>query len=310
MRPGGLTMYRITTTVTTLAVALLLSAVVSTGTFAVAAGSDSASTEATAVAASTTTTFEATRLESSSDATPLPQPSGPAPSESSESSESSGTGDTTASDERAPAPAASVEAATTSTPAARPQPTTPASPLAAQPAPFGSTSPAPSAPACAKAITGTTAGAPSRTSPLGVAGTTSEDLQSFATAYNAIRVANCLAPVPFANIRYDSCMEDRLFWMAEDPSLDPMSAWGHIGSKRSDGVPSVGCDGNLAGGVDNDGAIVAQKWWNSSGHRTSLYKPTFTGNVARVCILFAMTHGGVPDEPYSFTRSAARWVDC
>ncbi len=105
-------------------------------------------------------------------------------------------------------------------------------------------------------------------------------------------------------------MEDRLFWMAEDPSTDPMSAWGHIGSQRSDGLPSVGCDGNLAGGLNNDGAIVAQKWWDSTGHRTSLYKPTFAGSTARVCIMFAMTHGGVPDEPYSFTRSASRWVDC
>ena len=179
--------------------------------------------------------------------------------------------------------------------------------LAAQPAPIDW----PAAPStCAPATSGTTPGAPSRTSPLGVAGTTSADLQSFAVAFNAIRVANCLAPVPFANIRYDSCMEDRLFWIAEDPSTDPMSAWGHIGSVRSDGVPSVGCDGNLAGGTDNDGADVAQKWWDSSGHRTSLYKPTFTGSTSAVCILFSMTHGGVPNEPYAFTRAAARWVPC
>ncbi|WP_297599964.1 hypothetical protein [Microcella sp.] len=105
-------------------------------------------------------------------------------------------------------------------------------------------------------------------------------------------------------------MEDRLFWMAEDPSEDPMSAWGHIGSQRSDGVPSVGCDGNLAGGSNNTGVTVAQKWWDSSGHRTSLYKPTFTGSTSGVCILFAMTHGGIPNEPYSFTRAAARWTTC
>ena len=55
---------------------------------------------------------------------------------------------------------------------------------------------------------------------------------------------------------------------------------------------------------------MAQKWWDSTGHRTSLYKPTVTGSTANVCILFAMTHGGVPDEPYSFTRSAARWAEC
>ena len=170
--------------------------------------------------------------------------------------------------------------------------------------------PAPEPPACPSAIGGSTPGAPSRTSALGVAGTSSGDLQAFAERYNAIRVANCLAPVPFSNIRYDSCMEDRLFWMAEDPSDDPMSAWGHIGSQRSDGVPSVGCDGNLAGGSGNTGATVAQKWWDSSGHRTSLYKPTVTGSVSGVCILFAMTHGGVPNEPQSFTRSAARWINC
>ena len=170
--------------------------------------------------------------------------------------------------------------------------------------------PTPTAGSCPAAISGTTPGAPSRTSPLGVAGTTSADLQSFAEKYNAIRVANCLPPVPFSNIRYDSCMEDRLFWMAEDPSTDPMSAWGHIGSKRSDGVPSVGCDGNLAGGTDNSGTTVAQKWWDSSGHRSSLYKPTYTGSTSGVCILFAMTHGGVPNEPYSFTRAAARWTSC
>lgn len=178
----------------------------------------------------------------------------------------------------------------------------------APPAPAPPPPPAP--PACPSAIGGSTAGAPSRTSALGVAGTTSDDLQSFAVQFNAIRVANCLPPVPFQNIRYDSCMEDRLFWMAEDPSTDPSSAWGHIGSQRSDGVPSVGCDGNLAGGSNNSGATVAQKWWDSSGHRTSLYKPTYTGSTAGVCILFAMTHGGVPNEPYSFTRAAARWVSC
>jgi hypothetical protein len=123
-------------------------------------------------------------------------------------------------------------------------------------------------------------------------------------------VANCLPPVPMANFRHDSCMEDRLFWMAEDPSLDPMSAWGHIGSQRSDGVPSVGCDGNLAGGSSDSGASVAQKWWDSSGHRASLYKPTVTGSTAGVCIRFAMTHGGLPAEPATFTRAAARWGNC
>lgn len=163
---------------------------------------------------------------------------------------------------------------------------------------------------CPGNVGGSTGGAPSRVSGGGVQGTTSDDLASFAAAYNAIRVANCLYPVPMSNIRYDACMEDRLFWMAEDPSTDPASAWGHIGSQRSDGVPSYGCDGNLAGGTGNTGATVAQKWWNSTSHRNSLYRPTITGPVGGVCIYFAMTHGGVPNEPYSFTRAAARWGGC
>lgn len=163
---------------------------------------------------------------------------------------------------------------------------------------------------CPGNVGGSAGGAPGATSPLGVAGTTSGDLASFAAAFNAIRVANCLQPIPMANFRYDACMEQRLFWMAEDPSTDPASAWGHIGSVRSDGVPSVGCDGNLAGGSGNTGATVAQKWWNSIAHRNSLYRPSFAGSTAGVCIYLAMTHGGVPNEPYSFTRAAGRWGGC
>ncbi len=171
-------------------------------------------------------------------------------------------------------------------------------------APAGSTA----AGACAGLPGGATAGAPGAASPLGVAGTTASDLAQFAQAYNQIRVSNCLPPIPVERIRYDGCMEQRLFWMAEDPSTDPLSAWGHAGSQRSDGVPSTGCDGNLAGGTGDTGASVAQKWWDSSSHRASLYKPG--ASVAGVCILFAMTHGGVPNEPYSFTRAAARWASC
>ena len=81
------------------------------------------------------------------------------------------------------------------------------------------------------------------------------------------------------------------------------------GQYYSDTHPSVGCDGNLAGGDGNSGATVAQKWWNSLAHRASLYRPTFTGNTANVCIYFAMTHGG-PGESASFTRAAARWAGC
>ncbi len=152
---------------------------------------------------------------------------------------------------------------------------------------------------------GGTSGAPSAVSALGVSGTTSDDLASFASQYNSIRVANCLQPVAY--FIYDSCMEARLFWMAESPSPDPADAWGHMGSTRIDGVPSVGCDGNLAGGSGNSGATVASKWWESSSHRASLYRPN--SGVGGVCIAFAMTHGGI-DEPYSFTRAAARWTSC
>ena len=161
--------------------------------------------------------------------------------------------------------------------------------------------------ACPTVASGTIGLAPGITSAGGVAGTTSNDLASFAYKYNAIRIANCLEPIPYGNFRYNSCMEARLFWMAESPSPSVLDAWGHIGSVRIDGVPSTGCDGNLAGGSGNTGATVAQKWWNSSSHRASLYRPGTS--IAGVCIAFALTHGGI-DEPYSFTRSAARWTTC
>ncbi len=143
-----------------------------------------------------------------------------------------------------------------------------------------------------------------------ITGTTTGDIQSFSATMNAIRAQNCLDSIPSGNFRYDSCMEQRLFWMAEDPSTDPNSAWGHMGSVRSDGVPSRGCDGNLAGGSGNSGATVASKWWASLEHRLSLYRPSYSGSTSGVCIYFAMSHGGVPNEPSSFTRAAARWGSC
>jgi uncharacterized protein YkwD len=179
----------------------------------------------------------------------------------------------------------------------------------AEPLPAAAAAPV-AAPACPVAIGGSTPGAPGITSPGGVAGTTTADLEAFAAAYNATRIANCLPPVAPANIRYDPCMEQRLFWMAEDPSTDTASAWGHIGSVRSDGLPSVGCDGNLAGGFNNVGATFARKWWDSMGHRLSLYNPEYAGGMDGVCVYFAVTHGGVPDEPVAFARAAARWGAC
>jgi hypothetical protein len=154
----------------------------------------------------------------------------------------------------------------------------------------------------------------------GVGGTTTADIQSFAAQFNAVRVANCLDPIPASNFRYDACMEQRLYWMAEDPSTDPGNTWGHAGVQSlapgpdgqlySTEVPSRGCDGNIAGGSGNTGATMAQKWWDSIQHRLALYKPSYTGSTAGVCIYFAMTHGGVPNESPSFARAAARSASC
>ena len=73
---------------------------------------------------------------------------------------------------------------------------------------------------CATSTSGSVGGAPGAVSSQGVAGTTSGDLAAFAVAFNNIRISNCLSPIPMGNIRYDACMEQRLFWMAEDPSTD------------------------------------------------------------------------------------------
>lgn len=106
-----------------------------------------------------------------------------------------------------------------------------------------------------------------------------------------------------------------MWWMADDPSTDSTSAWGHTSTAvRSDHVPIVGCDGDLAGGSGYTGAWAASAWWNSADHRASLYQSLFSGNVNTVCIAFAISHGGVnvpaPNEPYSFARVAAYWYSC
>ena len=175
---------------------------------------------------------------------------------------------------------------------------------------------------CPGNVGGSPGGAPGAVSPGGVQGTTSGDIASFASNFNAIRVANCLRPVPLANFRYDSCMESRLAWMAEDPHATPGNTWGHTGVHSieadangvyySEAVPSRGCDGNLAGGYDMSGAGAAQRWWDSTAHRNSLYRPTKTGSTAGVCIYFAMTHGDGNNgaESTRFTRAAARWSGC
>jgi hypothetical protein len=164
---------------------------------------------------------------------------------------------------------------------------------------------------CPANIGGATGGANGATVDGVIGTTTAADLSSFAQQMNAIRVANCLQPIPLANYRYNSCLEARLIWIAADPSPDVNSAWGHKGTVRSDGAPEpADCDGNLAGGSGNSGATVAQKWWSSLDHRASLYRPTFTGSTAGVCIQFAMVHGGLPNDGYGFGRAAAVWVSC
>ncbi|WP_284231415.1 hypothetical protein [Arenivirga flava] len=187
----------------------------------------------------------------------------------------------------------------------------PASGGGAQPAAAPAQQAAPAAPVCPSSIGGGAGGAPGGSTGSGIGRTTNDDLAGFAAAYNAIRVANCLEPVPYGNFRYSSCMEDRLVWMAEDPDPNPVSTWGHAGTisnSYSQSVPDRGCDGNLAGGSGNTGATMAQKWWDSSAHRASLYKPG--SSVAGVCITFAMTHGGLPSDGYGFTRASARWGGC
>jgi hypothetical protein len=158
---------------------------------------------------------------------------------------------------------------------------------------------------------GATTAAPGHVDGAGVTGTTSADVASFAIAYDRIRVAHCLKPLPLANIRFSTCLEQRMFWMADDPSTNPASAWGHTNvAKRSDGVKIVGCDGDIAGGMSDTGATDAQEWWTSLDHRDSLYQPLYKGSTAHICIAFAITHGGVPNDPYGFTRSAAYWESC
>jgi len=163
---------------------------------------------------------------------------------------------------------------------------------------------------CGGTATGTVAPVTQREMPSGILGTSTEDLQGFADEYNEIRLANCLATVHTTNFRLGECIEQRLIWIAEDPSEDPLSAWGHDGTERSDGKPAVGCDANLAGGLSTTGAVAAQKWWFSEAHRESLYRPDYGGPLEGVCIDFAMAHGGIPHAPANFTRAGAFWSDC
>ncbi|ROS52968.1 hypothetical protein [Frigoribacterium sp. PhB24] len=145
----------------------------------------------------------------------------------------------------------------------------------------------------------------------GATGTTGADLHAFRTAYEDQREAACLGALPAANVRHDPCLEQYLFWVAGDPSPDPLSAWGHKGEVvRSDGVPPVGCDGNLAGGTGTTGDVAAAKWWASAPHRAAVYRPDFRGDLAHACVGFASVHGGLPDDSPDFVRSASRWFAC
>ncbi|HEY1529663.1 MAG TPA: hypothetical protein VGF80_02535 [Galbitalea sp.] len=234
------------------------------------------------------------------------------------STKSDTSSDSSASSTAAPAPSAQTTVQTTAATASTSSSVTTGRTFTTTPAPASLPTSAPTpppTPTCPSAIGGSTAGAPGANDAEGVPGTSTADLNSFAAQYNALRVANCLQPIPFANIRYSSCLQQRMWWMADDPSTDSASAWGHTGTAvRSDGVPIVGCDGDLAGGGGYTAASVATAWWNSPDHRASLYAPSFSGSVANVCIAFAMTHGGInvpaPNEPASFVRAAAYWYGC
>ena len=145
----------------------------------------------------------------------------------------------------------------------------------------------------------------------GASGTTVDDLDAFRAAYAAQRRAACLGDVPVGNVRHDACLEQYLFWIAGDPSPDPLSAWGHKGEVvRSDGVPPVGCDGTLAVGGHATGDVAAARWWDSAPHRLAVYRPDFRGDLADACIGFASVHGGAPDDGPDFVRSASRWSAC
>jgi hypothetical protein len=152
-------------------------------------------------------------------------------------------------------------------------------------------------------------GAPDAAS--GATGTTTADLDAFRAAYDHQRREGCLGPLPAANVRYDPCLERYLFWIAGDPSPDPLSAWGHKGEVvRSDGVPPAGCDGNLAGGTGTTGDVAAAKWWASAPHRAAVYRPDFRGDLVHACVGYAAVHGGAPDDRPDFVRAASRWYAC
>lgn len=143
-----------------------------------------------------------------------------------------------------------------------------------------------------------------------IVGTSGDDLAAFAAAFNSLRTAACADALPLANFRIDTCLEEHLFWIAEDPSTDPGSAWRGRGAVRSDGAPETGCAGSLAGGFGDTAASVAAKWWAAPAHRLVLFRPDAATDAANGCVDFAMVHGGVPNETHDFVRASARWRDC
>jgi hypothetical protein len=163
---------------------------------------------------------------------------------------------------------------------------------------------------CPADVTGDPSTVPGTIAEDGLQGTTNQDLANFALEYNANRIANCLPPIALANIRFDKCLSDRMFWIAEDPSTNPSSAWGHD-LPRSDGAKMRGCDGDIAGGLGDTGTTAADKWWQSTDHRASLYQPKWgNDSYSNVCIGFAIVHGGLPLGTDSMSRESARWEDC
>ena len=153
-------------------------------------------------------------------------------------------------------------------------------------------------------------GAPGASSALGVGGTTSDDVASFAYTYNSIRV------VELPRARAVRQLLLRLL---------------HGGAAVLDGrVAQRGPDGCLG-----SHGLRPHRWRPEPGLRRQpcrrirqqrrdrrievvelgrapcvALQAGYVGGMGGVCIAFAMTHGGVPNEPYDFTRAAARWVWC
>jgi len=55
---------------------------------------------------------------------------------------------------------------------------------------------------------------------------------------------------------------------------------------------------------------TGQNTWFRDFHARTILAPPDTGHDWKALSYFAVTHGGVPDEPAAFARAAARWGSC